>query len=339
MTLIEGIGDEVVLVVGALTVLVMLTMAWLSTHVRERPRVDVVVLDQNRIMQLINRVRSATANTLEQTPIGYIVRPNGQNQQQRQSTNTSSDSSEPPAIDEQTSDLQDANNEQRNTNEQVSVVYAHLVPDHSTNCPLRQDNQGSQEGQNAAVDSGEVSDPPNREESSTETQQSPKSSLEVQEPQDDENAASTNSDINADSTPTHDPNTAEGLRNRRLAFFVKGRSTVEESQAAATSQSSTHSADWHEPATPPENESAMPSLPPQVSSPQAETNRETPSSESTMPESGIQDGHIRIRLKYLDDRQRLVQARPGHTISQFKRQVDSVHVLSNLNVLISILSF
>ena len=42
------------------------------------------------------------------------------------------------------------------------------------------------------------------------------------------------------------------------------------------------------------------------------------------------EGHIRIRLKYLDDRQRLVQARPQDTVGQFKQYVSLIVYLSTV---------
>ena len=45
MSLIEGVGDEVTVFVGILLLLIIMTLAWVSTGVADRPLVSVVVLD------------------------------------------------------------------------------------------------------------------------------------------------------------------------------------------------------------------------------------------------------------------------------------------------------
>jgi len=57
MPLIEGIGDEVTVLVTCLVVLAVAVIAWTSTHVNVRTHTSVVIIDRERFGELIRRVR------------------------------------------------------------------------------------------------------------------------------------------------------------------------------------------------------------------------------------------------------------------------------------------
>ena len=57
MPLIEGIGDEVILVFAFLVIVIVLVGAWMSTHIREIPLLSLIILEHNQ------RRRQETQNT------------------------------------------------------------------------------------------------------------------------------------------------------------------------------------------------------------------------------------------------------------------------------------
>jgi len=57
MSLIEGIGDEVTVLVTSLLVLAVIIIAWTSTHVDVRTHTSVVIIDRERFGELLRRVR------------------------------------------------------------------------------------------------------------------------------------------------------------------------------------------------------------------------------------------------------------------------------------------
>jgi len=57
MSLIEGIGDEVTVLVTCFLVLAVVIVAWTSTHVDSRTHTSVVIIDRERFGELLRRVR------------------------------------------------------------------------------------------------------------------------------------------------------------------------------------------------------------------------------------------------------------------------------------------
>ena len=57
MSLIEGIGDEVTILVAVLFVLVLIVVAWMSTHVDAIPYTSIVIIDRERFSELLRRLR------------------------------------------------------------------------------------------------------------------------------------------------------------------------------------------------------------------------------------------------------------------------------------------
>ena len=106
------------------------------------------------------------------------------------------------------------------------------------------------------------------------------------------------------------------LRQRRLAFFTNPRSNDSTSTTSGASPDIGSTSVGTDTAPTPSEEPR--------STPQPEP-QQTPVAEPDAPPESVSeefeplDGHIRIRIKYLDDRQRWVQARPEETVGQFKR--------------------
>ena len=232
MAFIEGIGDEVVMVVGTFIAIVCITLAWFSTRVRDRPRPEVVVLDRSRIVRALQRIRTATTNTLTQTPVGYVI---------RSSNSSGSAASTDGGETSQPSDTNSADG-----NEQVSVLYAEV--------------RGNQVNQTSVSETNTSTTP------SPSTSQSETTVPEVVH------------DVEADRVSTPTSASDSEVRQRNISTERTAPEPRETTPAAASDQDT-----------------------------------------SDIPESERLDGHIRVRLKYLDERQRLVQARPDSTIEQFKR--------------------
>ena len=57
MSLIEGVGDEVTVCFGIFTILSLMILAWLFTHVSD-PIIRVIVLDRDAFRRLIQRIRN-----------------------------------------------------------------------------------------------------------------------------------------------------------------------------------------------------------------------------------------------------------------------------------------
>jgi len=57
MSLIEGIGDEVTVLVTSLLVLAVIIVAWTSTRVDVRTHTSIVIIDRERFGELLRRVR------------------------------------------------------------------------------------------------------------------------------------------------------------------------------------------------------------------------------------------------------------------------------------------
>lgn len=202
MTIIEGIGDDVLAVFGALLATGLVALAWVSTNVTHRPLISVLILDRTTFERLLQRLRNA----------GYHIRRsfrNGRDTPENEETNEDNTTSDEAESDDAT------------------------------------------QSENAAPD----------EES---TEPSATAQAEVPPP-----TLCDNDDVTE-------------LRKRRINF-LGGKS---DASAAEESPSPT----------------AAPS----------------PTDDVTEPE--VPEGHITVRLKYFDDRQRLVQARPDESVQQFKQR-------------------
>jgi len=65
MSLIEGIGDEVTVLLACLLVLAVIIFAWASTRVDVRTHTSVVIIDRERFGELLRRVRGIAVRSHE----------------------------------------------------------------------------------------------------------------------------------------------------------------------------------------------------------------------------------------------------------------------------------
>lgn len=63
MSLIEGVGDEVTLLICILFIIVTAAIAWMSTRVDATPYTSIVIIDRDRFVELLRRLRGAPART------------------------------------------------------------------------------------------------------------------------------------------------------------------------------------------------------------------------------------------------------------------------------------
>ena len=272
MAVIEGIGDEVIILLTLLVIFLMVALAWISTHVRE-PLLEIFIIDGSRIGNLIQRLqerRRGSARAVETTVDGPQAQ-SDETENVTTSNETSSDSSE------------------NNTNTDNGAT-------------VENDSQ---------VDISESQNSGDNE--------------EIGSPVDGEINSSTNDNIETnnslDTNNSEPPTSTSELRQRRLNFFKVNPLTEQSSSTQPQLQ------ELSEPASTPasgrgeaSNEEAATTSPDETVSSQGSPS--TPLDDPAANDNAASeppDGHIRVRLKYLDDRQKLVHASPDDTVAQFKR--------------------
>ena len=273
MAIIEGIGDEVIILLTLLVIFLMVALAWISTHVRE-PLLEIFIIDGSRIGNLIQRLqerRRGSARAVETTADGLHAQ-SDETENVTTNNETGSDSSE------------------NNTNTDNGATV-----ENDSQVDIRESqNSGDNEEIGSPVD-GEIN-------SSTNDNSEINNSLDTN---------------NSEPAPT---STSE-LRQRRLNFFKVNPLTEPSSSTQPQLQ------ELSEPASTPasgrgevSNEESATTSPDETVSSQGSPS--TPHDDPTANDNTASeppDGHIRVRLKYLDDRQKLVHASPDDTVAQFKR--------------------
>lgn len=99
MSVIEGIGDEVLFVFGAILLFIVLAFAWVSTYVGEVPPIRVIILDHQRWVQILQRLRN-TSSAIIRIPIREPQRagsPPTENQTTSEGSSETTDSREEPS--------------------------------------------------------------------------------------------------------------------------------------------------------------------------------------------------------------------------------------------------
>lgn len=61
MSLIEGIGDEVTLLVAIIIIVAVIVVGWMSTRVDATPYTSIVIIDRDRFVELLRRLRGLSA--------------------------------------------------------------------------------------------------------------------------------------------------------------------------------------------------------------------------------------------------------------------------------------
>jgi hypothetical protein len=63
MSLIEGVGDEVTFLVAVIIIFIVIVVAWMSTRVDAMPYTSIVIIDRDRFVELLRRLRGLSAST------------------------------------------------------------------------------------------------------------------------------------------------------------------------------------------------------------------------------------------------------------------------------------
>ena len=309
MPLIEGIGDEVTVTVGLIFVFLFLLLAWASTNVAYQP-FTVIVLDRRSLQAIVQRIRQQATGAAAQ---------NGQ---------AGSGGGRLPGTAAQNDEEEEDDNHDNAEEEEENKEPAEGAGEASGQGG---DTKDDAEDDSSAIESGEPSSSEhvdanvsNAEDGST------VNSSEVLQ----ETVSSDIHDISGDASQATgacrvtDLSETE-LRQRRLAFFTGQRPE----RTSTTGESDINTSNVEGPNTSSVDVSTSSGLrqtdtePNQGEGPSDQTDNDTgegneqdayPSTENIENIDRI-EGHIRIRLKYLDERQRLVQAKPEDTIGDFKR--------------------
>lgn len=291
MSYIEGVGDEVTILVTILLAAILIYIAWLSTSVSERPLVRIVVLDRARFQEFLHRfvqrnlhpVQATDSRASEQTapPDQNVVTENislEHNESSKSSTTISSETTlrVSPSDKAQAGTGQESSQE----NDKAATATSDVPVDVQMNVNQQTD---------VAVD---------REERILEAPQVTQTFL-------DSFLLSTRSDGSGQSQPA-DVTGSQPQHILTASVMSDGANNASSTSSSQPETSEMSSSD--------------------------EQRRQSSESTNTEAEELLPEGHIRIRLKYLDERQRLVQARPEDTIGQFKRAHFSVEMADNFSV-------
>ncbi|XP_046331655.2 transmembrane and ubiquitin-like domain-containing protein 1 [Haliotis rufescens] len=338
MPLIEGLGDEVTIIFCLVTFIVVLLIAWLSTHTRDIPFFSLIVVELTQRASLRRQLADANRQIQEHHERQQILNtgetPDGE-----------ADAVPSDAVAE-------------------DAVSSDAGPVSETGCdsPVVESdeiqNDDSVQEENMAVASSEV----DTSGSGTEGTQLPRTNqlgdeskavvddrVELQKTEDSANVIASEICRTTNSSPalqTCNVNSqdvsvesAEDASKKPTASSPSTE-TVQPGVAASTGVRQRH-VPSSEPPSPISSSSSSPSSSPTTTSTSTSSPSPspTPSPNTTVVSSGThQDllnqssdnqGQIRIRLKYLNDTQRLVYSNPGDTIGQFRRAHFSTELADN----------
>ena len=284
MSWIEGIGDEVTITFAVLAILFVITVAWLSTGIRDIPFIRVVVV------QLTRRRRQNVVDSGDRDP---LVQPSDNETEvglQRDGV------LEPVAPAEENVENVENVNDRTNTDCSAPKSDEVLDSESTTNENVAETSDNSNEVENVA--SSETIVPP----TPTELRQR-------------------RLDFYKDASQT-----SSGSSNKSYDLF-KQRTLRADNEASKdlpkeSGEGSPHPTSLSERTTNLSVESDI-SQSERVVPLQAGVDRESQSSDSHVAAGqateGETDAEIRVRLKYLNDTQRLVKTSPSETIGNFRR--------------------
>ncbi len=292
MTLIEGVGDEVTIFFSVVFVLLILFFAWISTNVSDHNLISVIVVDSRSFQRLLHRLGSLTQRQLNLGP----GNPVDQGQEAHENVREEEAPDNTQASDNQENIQSDSELQSAEPAGESEVATTDIEPvvSSETSCEVRDTSVESIDTSNKTHDS-----------EAAVGQQPSQSELR--------------------------PQTEDQLRQRRVAFFDKLQSSpptecdpslVQQNTTTTAPQHITNETKQAEPATHTDHTSHSTLPPSETTSPpsgDSEQSTENVGQGQRTEEVVCLAGHIRIRLKYLDERQRLVQAKPDETIGDFKR--------------------
>ncbi|CAH1775184.1 unnamed protein product [Owenia fusiformis] len=261
MSLIEGIGDEVLVLFAVLSVLLLAIVAWVSTSVADLPFVSVIIFERRQAQQTDDTTEQVNEENLNTETVG-----------------TENNVTENDATDNHEEVAQDVEEEVNHANGSVE----HEIIDGSNIEDVKFEKESNSEDINIDNDSNIEDNESNIE------------SCEIAEP----------------------PQNESELRQRRVEFFSQNASASIQSPTLAPQ------ADKTEAESTQNKQDRQNVTPTTIAAPTSENSERTASSinnENASFEDGIPEGHIKVRIKYLDERQRQVFAKPETTIQNFRR--------------------
>lgn len=307
MSMIEGIGDEVTICFGILSLLLVILLAWISTNVQD-PIIRIIILDRASLRRLLQRIQnigthrvlrteSNTGSASGQTETRENVTANVQTHIVVTDTETLGpedtavipQENSPAETTGTTPDVSSVSSETTNTSSSDTSI------ENVSSITEGQSGQKDNLAYQAALSRQQVetlvkvsSEPQSDINPGTDWHDDKESSAEVplSPPGDPSQSVSQNIGAESNLTDPQQPTT------------IVGPSNVETSAA-----------------TGPDNEiDNNETLPPCT-----EEVERSETANAGVESSGIPEGSIRIKIKYLDERQKVVHAKPDDTIGQFKR--------------------
>lgn len=360
MSLIEGIGDEVTVGCGILLLLCLVLLAWFSTHTREIPFVSIIVVELSQRRRLRNRSEANAENSSVNDQLSAATSATERDTNQTEESVSSESQSEPGSISaeaaskysshEQTSGphVTDSSKSKDETSRQSAGDTSGVASASETVMRANVETEPS----SSAV--GNVPTGTSHSKDSAGCKAVPEHKAEV----------STDGVTTVSRCLKTDPNSPDEVRKRRIVYFESSRkkedtenneecdtnSDIAASGANSSSATpasaeplvqssesisklSTASTAQSQEADAGENSEVVSSTSAGVSASEnigasalgAEESNATDTSENIASDSQ----QIRVRLKYLNDTQRLVYASPEETIGSFRRTHFSTELHEN----------
>ena len=294
MSWIEGVGDEVTLTVAVIAVLVIVVVAWLSTGIRDIPFIRVVVVQLTR-----RRHQPRTDEAVERIEAELLVR-EPENVLGAENSNDNEAEQVP-----QTENSVDSRENETNVGDSAS---ANALETKETNVKEKTDCENNEADENTALENEEDISPVTVENlSASELRQ-----RRVEFFKDPTQSSSrTDSGIN---------NAEQCVENKANDSKETGEKLETSNEKAKESENETNkslkSKRLSDLASNLLNEELENSRKERTGSRNSQS--ETSRNENQSTETGSET-EIRVRLKYLNDTQRLVTASPSETIGNFRR--------------------
>ena len=297
MSWIEGVGDEVTLTVAVIAVLVIVVVAWLSTGIRDIPFIRVVVVQLTR-----RRHQPRTDAAVERIEAELLVRePDNVLEVDNSNDNEA----------EQVAQNESSENSLDSTGNEVSVgdsASANALETKETNVEEKTDCENNEADENTALENEEDISPVTVENLSA---------SELRQRRVEFFKDPTQSSSRTDSGINNADQCVENKANDSKETGEKlGTSNEKAKESETETNKSLKSKRLSDLASNLLNEELENSRKEQTGSrnSQSETSRNENQSTGTGSET-----EIRVRLKYLNDTQRLVTASPSETIGNFRR--------------------
>ena len=354
MSLIEGLGDEVTIVFALLTIILVAVIAWVSTHTREIPFISVIVVELSRRSEHDRQAGTAHVDDTSSSP-NETNTPDSEVVTKETNQNSSNESAEAAnvtgnAVSQDADEIESTNSGSGSTLTGSSPV-TDLLSTQGVEMSLNEGLNAISEIVHDSVGSGSLTGSLQSAEVAAGSSVAGDATTRSDTMVSDTTACDTTvSDATLTNTTEHDMKSE--LRHRRLAFFDGSKHSsnqLEDTVSLQTSKTSpdgrpsnsevtlSHAAPSNSVAAS-ETESAT-GTPFTASSPHSEVEGEsasidtenlgehsTSSSRSHDAGDGVNEAdgsgsEIRVRLKYLNDTQRLVYTQPSQTVQEFRRWV------------------